>query len=102
MTVTTSSVLRPNFDAYRGSEVVLSTGTVAWQVLDDGGPVVDYTGADDTTYVRVNGDAGGFTAGRVIVGLTLLGSIAANQRIKQVRIRGRVRMNIAVAGFGAT
>src|SRR5215207_32255 len=102
MTVTSSSVLRPNFDSFRGPEVVLSTGTTAWQVLDDGGAVTDYTGADDTTYVRVNGDAGGYTNGRVIVGLTLLGGLAADQRIKQVRIRGRVRMNISVPGFGAT
>src|SRR5215207_6698853 len=89
MTVTSSSVLRPNFDSFRGPEVVLSTGTTAWQVLDDGGAVTDYTGADDTTYVRVNGDAGVYTNGRVIVGLTLLGALTADQRIKQVRIRGR-------------
>src|SRR5829696_4654627 len=102
MTVTSSTVLRPSSDAYRGSEVVLSTGSAAWQLIDDGGGVVDYTGADDTTYVRVNGGHQGFTEGRVIVGLTNLLALAADERIKQVRLRGRVRMNVGVAGFGAT
>lgn len=102
MTVTSSSVLRPNGDVYKGSEVVLSTGTAAWQLIDDGGGVVDFTGADDATYVRVAGGHQGFTEGRVIVGLTNLLPLATDERIKQVRLRGRVIMNVPVAGFGAT
>ena len=98
----TLQVLRPSSDSYIGSEVVLSSGSAAWSLLDDGGAVLDYAGADDTSYARVNSGNGGFTKGRVIVGLTNMGALAANQRIKQVRLRGRVRMNIAVPGFGAT
>lgn len=96
-------VCRPNTDSYIGSEVVLSTGSAAWPLLDDGGAVLDFNGADDTTYVRVNADNGGFTKGRIIVGLTnLVTPLTLSQRIKQVRLRGRVRMNISVPGFGAT
>jgi hypothetical protein len=102
MAVTSSTVLRPASDVYLGAGVVFSSGSTAWTLLDDGGAVVDTTGADDNTYIRVAGGSEGFTKGRVILGLTNLGTITSSQRIKQVRLRGRVRLTDPVPGFGAT
>ena len=87
-----SPPLRPNSDIEKRN-ITHSTGTSAFALIDD-------TPDDDTTYVRVAAGAQ-FPNGWARLGLTDMGALAANQRIKQVRIRGRVRMHSAVAGDAA-
>jgi hypothetical protein len=93
---------RPNVDNYVGSAVTEVPGTVAWEVVDDGGNVTDFSGAVDSSYLRALDGNQGFTSSRVILGFASPSLVASNERIKQVRVRGRVRMNSAVPGYGAT
>lgn len=95
----TLSVLRPIEDAEHPG-IVFSTGSTAWNLLDDGGAVTDYSGADDTTYVRTPAGKQ-YPSAHLWMRLTDLASLASTQRIKAVRVRGRVRMNTSVAGDAA-
>src|SRR5215217_7071513 len=103
MAVTTSSVLRPTADLKQGTGVRDESGSGAascWIKVDDGGAVTDYTGADDTTYLfGANGNQ--YPAVYVQFGLADLGTLTATQRIKQLRVRTRIRMNSLVAGDSA-
>ncbi len=96
----TISTLRPQLD-YREIGLTLSTGVDSWALLDDGGNVTDFSGADDTTYVRVVAGQQ-YPNGLLTVYMTdLTGFNPATQRIKALRIRARIRMNSAVAGDAA-
>ena len=103
MAVTAASVLRPTADLKQGTGVRDESGSGAascWIKVDDGGAVTDYTGADDATYL-FGANNNQYPAVYVQLGLGDLAALGADQRIKQVRVRSRIRMNSLVAGDSA-
>jgi hypothetical protein len=95
----TISVLRPNSDVKKAG-LAYSAGTTAWSLLDDGGAVSDYTGADDASYVRAPSGAQ-YPAVYLHLGLTNLPALPATRRIRALRMRTRLRMNTSVPGDAA-
>lgn len=102
MAVTPATVLRPSSDlklvGVRDESTNL-TGAAATRVAD-GGAVTDYTGADDTSYIYAAAGVQ-YPNASAHMGLTDMAAVGATQRIKQVRIRARVRMNSLVTGDAA-
>lgn len=89
----TIQTLRPTADVYK-SGFSYSTGTSAFALVDD-------SPDDDTSYIFAASGVQ-YPNARGWLDLANTVSVSATQRVKQIRLRARIRMNVSDPGHGAT